>query len=127
MTASRNAFPKTERLKKPSDFRNVLKNSQVVCENGVCLYVSKNSALKASRFGVIIKRSVLKHATDRNRAKRISREFFRLRKAEFGNNFDLIVRINDSSKLFQQNNLRKTLAHLFSRAGVLHRESTGNE
>ena len=119
MTASKNAFPKTERLKKAAEFRNLLKNGQLICENGVCLYFAKSSQPKTNRFGVVIKRSVLKHAVDRNRVKRIAREFFRLRKPEFQDSFDLIVRISDSSKLFNQNSLSEILTHLFHHAGVL--------
>ena len=119
MTASRNSFPKTERLKRTSEFRHVLKNARSVREDGVSLYFLENSPVRSSRLGVVVSRRVFKHATDRNRAKRIVREFFRLKQTEFRASFDFVVRFIEGSKSFNQNDLWNILTRLFERAGAL--------
>ncbi len=116
MTASGNSFPKTERLKRSSDFQQLLRNAHSVRENGINLYFSTSA--KKSRVGIIVSRRVFKLAVDRNRTKRKVREFFRLRKAKFQGSFDLVVRVVDGRKLFENNNLERTLTCLFERAGV---------
>jgi len=119
MTASGNSFPKTERLRRTSEFRHILRNARSVQEEGVSLCFSENSSAVESRLGIVVSRRVFKRASDRNRAKRVARDFFRLRKLEFRASFDFVVRIVDGSKLFANNNLQRVLTHLFERAGVL--------
>jgi len=118
MTASGNSFPKTERIKRSRDFQQLLRNARSVRENGVNLYFSEMPPAKKSRIGIVVSKRVFKHAVDRNRTKRKVREFFRLQKMKFQGNFDLVVRVVDGRKLFENNNLDKTLTCLFSRAGV---------
>ena len=89
-------------------------------ESGVALYCSQIPAQDKSRLGIVVSRRVLKNAVDRNRVKRVTREFFRLNKTNFRSNFDLVVRIIESGKSFKNNNLREVLNRLFKRAGVLN-------
>ena len=121
MTASGNSFPKTERLKRASQFRQILKNAHSVREEGVNLYFLGNSSADKSRLGIVVSRRVFKHASDRNRVKRAVREFFRLRKSKFRASFDFVVRVVDGSKLFENNRLQEILTHLFERAKVFQR------
>ncbi|OGW85640.1 MAG: ribonuclease P protein component [Omnitrophica bacterium RIFCSPHIGHO2_02_FULL_46_11] len=120
MTASRTSFPRTERIKQAADFRTILKYAHVFRESGVALYCSQIPAQDKSRLGIVVSRRVLKNAVDRNRVKRVTREFFRLNKTNFRSNFDLVVRIIESGKSFKNNNLREVLNRLFKRAGVLN-------
>lgn len=118
MTAGGNSFPKEEHLKHNSEFQQLLRNASSVRDNGINLYFLEKPFLERSRLGVMISRRVFKRAVDRNRAKRKAREFFRLQKAKFQGSFDLLVKIVDGHKLFDNNNLEEVLAHLFKRAGV---------
>ena len=118
MTASGNSFPKTERLKHSSEFRQLLKNESLVREDGVTLYFSKAPSQEKNRIGIIVSRRVFKRAVDRNRTKRKVREFFRLQKSKFQGRFDLVVKIVDGGNLFKDGNLERRLTHLFKRAGV---------
>ena len=88
-------------------------------EKGVALYFVENRPAEKSRLGIVVSRRVFKRARDRNRAKRIVREFFRLWKTRFQGNFDLVVRIIDHSNSCTHNSLREILIHLFRRAGIL--------
>ena len=118
MTASGNSFPKTERLKRTSEFRYILKHTHSIREEGVSLYFSENISANKSRLGIVVSRRVFKHASDRNRVKRIAREFFRLTKSKLARNFDFVVRIVDGYKLFENNKLQIILTHLFERSGA---------
>lgn len=122
MTARSASFPKTERLRQTNEFRAIFKNAPSVRENGIVLYFAGNHSRARSRLGVVVSRRVFKRAVDRNRAKRTIREFFRLRKAGFRANFDLVVRVIDGGKLFENSNLEKTLPRLFQRADIFHEE-----
>ncbi len=123
MTSSKTSFPKTESLRGAGEFRNLLRHSRTVRENGVTLYVSRNESRPQSRLGILVSRRALKRAVDRNRAKRLIREFFRTRKGIFLKPVDLVVRIVDGSNLLEGNNLRDILNHLFRRANLIYGEN----
>ena len=119
MTVSNTSFPKSERLRRTSEFRAILKNARSIRGNKAILYFSGKKLQQKSRLGVVISRRVFKLATDRNRAKRVVREFFRSRKANFRGHFDLVVRFIDGSNLFKNNNLEQILTRLFEEANIL--------
>ena len=124
MTLPKTSFPKTESLRDAGEFRNLVRNSRALRENGVALYVSPNeSAPPRSRLGILVSRKALKRAVDRNRAKRVIREFFRKRKEHFLKPVDLVVRILDGSNLFQENNLENALNSLFCRAKIINEKN----
>lgn len=119
MTPANTSFPKTGRLQRADEFRNLVRNSRVIRENGVALYISRDESMLRSRLGILASRKVLKRAVDRNRAKRVIREFFRTHKEKFARPVDCIVRIVDESNLLMDNNLEKALNSLFRRAKVV--------
>lgn len=118
MTERHTSFPKSSRLKLASDFRELLRNGKSFRENGLALYVRKSNAHQ-SRLGIIVSKKVLSRAVDRNRAKRIIREYYRKEKSNFQNTVDLIIRIVEDCNLFSDNNLRVTLEQLFIKARLL--------
>ena len=118
MIASENSFSKAERLKQPAEFRGILRNARSIRENGVSLYFLENASTNKNRLGVVVSKRIFKRAVDRNRVKRITREFFRSNKPKLQANFDFVVKIIDGSKLFDDNNLEKSLNHLFHRVGA---------
>lgn len=123
MTLRKASFSKTERLRRTEEFRNLVRNSRAIRENGVALYVSQNENALQSRLGILVSRRTLKRAVDRNRAKRAIREFFRAQKGNFLKHADLVVRIVDSSNLLYGNNLENTLNRLFVRAKLIHEKN----
>ena len=120
MTSSKTSFPKTERLRRAAEFRNLVRNSRALREGGIALYVSQNESGTQNRLGILASRKALKRAVDRNRAKRVIREFFRSQKGNFLKSGDFVIRILDGSNLFQENNLEKALDSLFRRAKIIH-------
>ena len=123
MTSSKTSFPKTERLRRSAEFRDIVRNSRALREDGVALYVSQNDSNQTSRLGILVSRRALKRAVDRNRAKRLIREFFRVQKENFLRPADLVVRILDSSNLLKINNLQNVINRLFVRAKMLHEKN----
>ena len=119
MTSGQNSFPKDERLKRSEDFRRIVRNSRTVREGGVALYWSAKEMEDKSRFGVLVSRKALRRAVDRNRAKRIAREFFRMNKKFFSQKGDFIIRIVDG-RLLESKNLNTILSELFNRAKILN-------
>ena len=123
MTLSKTSFPKAERLRRSEEFGNLIRNSRTIRENGVTLYVSQNKSMPQSRLGILVSRRAMKRAVDRNRAKRVIREFFRTHKEKFSSHFDIIVRVIDSSNLLERNNLGNILNRLFVRAKIIHEKN----
>jgi ribonuclease P protein component len=122
MTLAKTSFPKTERLRRAGEFKSLLR-SHALRENGVALYVSQSESAPKSRLGILVSRKALKRAVDRNRAKRVIREFFRLQKENFLKPADLVVRVLDGTNLFQEKNLEDTLNCLFRRAKIIHEKN----
>ena len=85
------SFKKNERIKKRSDFLNILKNEKIVKSKlYICRYL-KNS-LDYSRIGIIISKKIC-NSVKRNYEKRILREFFRQNKDKFIKNYDLLFTV----------------------------------
>ena len=118
MTATENSFRKSERLRSAREFRSVLRKGSSLRGGGIALYYSKRSLSGGSRLGIIVGRRVFRSAVKRNRAKRIVREFFRLRKYNFQPGFDIVVKFMDSINSLETHNLGQVLIRLFERAGV---------
>ncbi len=118
MTVGNDSFPKTSRLKLASDFRGLLKNGKSSRQNGIAVYF-KESDQKKSRLGIIVSKRILKRAVDRNRAKRLIREFFRREKNHFNSNFDFLIRLYQSDNLLESNNLHKYLKALLHTVKIL--------
>lgn len=117
MTARHTSFPKSSRLRLASDFRELLRSGKSFRDNGIVVYFRKSNAHQ-SRLGIIVSKKILGRAVDRNRAKRIIREYYRKEKNNFQNTFDLIVRIVEDHNLFLGNNLRSILERLFKKADL---------
>ncbi len=122
MTARHTTFPKTSRLKLASDFRNLLRNSKSFRENGLAIYFRKSSASE-SRLGIIVSKRVFKRAVDRNKIKRLVREFYRKERNKIVLPNDIAVRVLEDRKLFESNNLQKYLKQLFIKSGVIASEA----
>jgi len=112
-------FPRSQRLREAADFRTVIKGGRSVEEKGILLYVREASERSQPRLGILASRRVVKRAVDRNRLKRVVREYFRLNNNRLLGGFDLVIRAIRYSKLLENKDLRQILSRLFRRSGIL--------
>ena len=74
-------LPKSERLLKPAEFRRVYAEGTRFDGRFVTVFIAPSGAA-SQRLGITASKKMSKRAPDRNRAKRLLREAFRLSKAE---------------------------------------------
>lgn len=74
-------LPKGERLRKPAEFRRVYSNGTRFDGRFVTVFIMPSES-ESHRLGVTASKKISNRAHDRNRAKRLLRESFRLSKAE---------------------------------------------
>ncbi len=78
MKAGGHGFGRDRRLLHKKEFEAVLRHPQVRLGRGPLRLVAQGNAIRAPRLGLIVAKRVLRRAVDRNRAKRVIRESFRL-------------------------------------------------
>uniref|UniRef100_A0A7C4JQJ8 Ribonuclease P protein component n=1 Tax=Thermodesulfobacterium geofontis TaxID=1295609 RepID=A0A7C4JQJ8_9BACT len=79
-----------ERLKKDKEFQVVFREGKKVWIDSILLIIYKPNDLNYRRLGIIVSKKI-KKATQRNRVKRLIREFFRRNKDLFPENCDIII------------------------------------
>ena len=112
------SFRKPERLRDGVEFAQILKNSKSVREQGVALYFRETERPR-SCVGIVVSKKVLSKATDRNRTKRLIREFYRKHKTELKKKFDLVVRFGKDYNLLKENELNAILRRLLERGNLV--------
>lgn len=83
------SFPKTERLLNRADFVN-LNRSGKRCHSEHFLLIFKENGLGITRLGITASRK-MGNAVKRNRVKRLTREFFRLKKPHLPQGYDIVI------------------------------------
>ena len=73
-------FPKSARLLRPAEFKNVFNDPVRFSRNGVVVLARKSTSPTA-RVGLAVAKKHVKRAHERNRIKRLARETFRLHPA----------------------------------------------
>ena len=121
MITGNHHFRKAERLKGAQDFVSLIRNASSAREDGIVLYFARTD-LESSRLGVVVSKKIFKRATDRNRAKRLVREFFRLKKGCLSGNFDVVVKLTGAHNIKRGNELCLILERLFQRSGLLPKD-----
>jgi len=76
-TASDERFPKTRRLLNARDYSRVFDNAQAKASHKHLLLLAAPNDRSAHRLGLVIAKKNVRLAVQRNRIKRIAREFFR--------------------------------------------------
>lgn len=71
-------FPRRARLLNAADFRTVFEQVDVKSPSEFCLLLARSAPAACPRIGFIISKKNIKHAVQRNRIKRHTREYFRL-------------------------------------------------
>lgn len=91
MTGSSNArFPRSARLLLSRDFKKVFDQGVNVVGRFMVVWVGDGGG-EGLRLGVVASKRTFRRAVDRNRAKRLLREAFRLNHAHFEANHDLVI------------------------------------
>jgi len=83
------SFPKCERLLRRTDFVNVNRSGKR-CHMRHFIAIASKNELGITRLGVTASKKV-GNAVQRNRAKRLIREFYRLNKARLPKGYDIVV------------------------------------
>jgi ribonuclease P protein component len=84
-----NAFPKTQHLRRPADFRRVYARRRSASDEWLLVYACENG-LPHSRLGLSVSRK-FGNAVQRNRRRRLYREAFRLTRSELPAGMDLVL------------------------------------
>lgn len=110
-------FSKEERLRKDREFREVFDHGRSLGGSTVAFYFLPNQ-VGFPRAGFIVSKKVSKRAVDRNRARRLMREVFRLNKHRLGP-YDLIfiARKGILGRKFQD--VERDFLRLARKAGIL--------
>ena len=110
-------FTKEERLRKKREFERVFNHGKSLGGSTVAFYFVENE-FGRPRAGFIASKKVSRKAVERNRAKRLMREVFRLNKHRLGP-YDLIfiARKGIVGKKFQE--VERDFLKLAKKAGIL--------
>lgn len=108
-------LPTLHRLTKGSDFKRVYSSGRSV--NGKRLRLkSVANGLPHARVGVVVANSVSKHATKRNRVKRLVREAIRAQLPQLRPGVDLVLSANVPSLSATFEDIQAEVTWLFDRA-----------
>jgi ribonuclease P protein component len=118
-------FPRSAHLRHSSDFGKVFENKTNIVGSLMVLWIRKTDSTGGLRLGVIASKRTFRRAVDRNRAKRLVREAFRLLRGRYEGDADLVViarrRILDA----KCENVERELRWLFRKAGVRQADVRG--
>jgi ribonuclease P protein component len=84
-----NTLRKEARLTKTANFQQVFKHAKKFRYQGMSMFVRKNE-LTWSRLGICIPKKQVPQANQRNRIRRVIREYFRIRKNELITPIDMV-------------------------------------
>ncbi len=113
-------FKKSERLSKAREFRNVFDNGESIAGKLMVIYYVRND-VGYPRAGFIVSKKVSKRAVDRNRAKRLMREVFRLRKHQLAP-FDIVFIARKGIISSTYWDVEKEFLNLAGKSGLLRKE-----
>ncbi len=112
---------KKERLKKVKDFKRVFDHGKSLGGSTVAFYFCSNN-LGFPRAGFIASKKVSKRAVDRNRAKRLMREVFRLNKHKL-KPFDIIFIARKGILGKKYSDVERDFLKLAEKAGILKEQT----
>jgi ribonuclease P protein component len=113
------SFKKEERLRKTSEYQKVFKGGFRTKTGWLGVYWNKCSSGQGKRIGVMIAKRSLKRAVDRNRVKRVVREFFRANKNNLPDGTDIVVKSVSECNRFNSSDLRKEVNELFCKSRLI--------
>lgn len=116
MVAASSKFPKSDRLLSERDFAVLLKKAHEGgrksgrIQNGSFFRVYRDGSDSPAKLGLTISRKTLKNSVDRNRVKRVLRDYFRKNKDRLSG--ALLVRLDRRPPNFDYETLTQPLALL---------------
>ena len=112
------ALLKCNKLRYTSEFREVFEQKKSYAGKLIVLYLRRTSNTSV-RVGVIASKRTFRRAVDRNRAKRLMREAFRLNRDRFVDNADIVLIARRHIISAGLGDVEKDLLRLAGKAGVL--------
>jgi len=114
------SFSRDERLKKYSQIKPVFANGKKHCGTFANLYVKTNNA-SMTRLGIVVlmSKSFKGRAVQRNRVKRLVREFYRLNKYNIVKGVDVVFKVFLSSATCRHYDVKTNAFNLCEKAGIL--------
>ena len=110
-------FPKSGRLRLQRDFEDIFKNGKRVQKNGLVLWWKPVSG-EEPKMGIVVSRK-LGLAHQRNRAKRLIREVFRLNRKKITSPAALVISPRTRECLSDLAGAQKAVLELFEKAGLI--------
>lgn len=106
-------FPKPSRLLKKKDFNAVLRRGKRIFGNyfSLCFQTTQRDY---ARLGIIVRKQIIRSAVNRNRAKRLAREVFRLRQEQLQGLDIVIISLKNNDKV-ENTELLTCLNRLFDK------------
>lgn len=111
-------FKRSERLTDPRSIQFILRSGKSFRQDGFVLKFLKKVKDETGRFSVSVKRGAVKSAVERNRIRRLAREFYRLHKNEIAPSLDIVVLVTEC-KLFKYREIEQIFNSLFKKSGIL--------
>lgn len=122
---SGNHFTKEDRIRKSADYRILSKKGKRFYSD-FFIFVSRKNQFLRSRLGITVSKKVGK-AVDRNRIKRIIREYFRLNKSFLPGRLDINIIAKQATGEVGRNKIRDDLAEGFIRVAGKFEHRNDNE
>lgn len=113
-------LPKRERLVSEKDFQRIFSTGVYFHSREVVL-LSVPNQLQYNRVGVVVGKKSFKKSTDRNRLKRLSREFYRKNKSIIKQRgLDIVIMVKKISNIdrLSYNGMELLLKNAFEKAGL---------
>ena len=111
------AFPRSERLKKSSEFREVFEDGRRVAARGFVCYVVQREG-RGRKFGVAVSRKV-GGAVVRNRVKRYLREIYRRSRSELKDGATIVIVARPEASTMSYGECENALGRLFRSGGAI--------
>lgn len=109
------SFERHRRLLEAKDFKRVFDDNQFRSSNQnlLILAIKNPPPIKSSRLGIVVAKKSVRRAVDRNRIKRLAREYFRQQVAPLSCAMDFVVLARPGIGGMENNNVRTMLGSLF--------------
>ena len=106
-------FQSNLKLKESQDFKQVFEHCNFRVSKRNILVLASISSHNAPRLGLVVSRRNVRHATQRNRIKRLVREFFRLNQTQIPQ-LDLVVMARKGLADLDNKQINEYLEQIFS-------------